>query len=33
MDAILLVLRTGMQWHALKATGICPPRQPTDATG
>jgi transposase len=25
MDAILLVLRTGMQWHALKATGICHP--------
>jgi putative transposase len=25
MDAILLVLRTGMQWHALKATGICSP--------
>lgn len=23
MDAILLVLRTGMQWNALKATGIC----------
>jgi transposase len=25
MDAILLVLRTGMQWHALKTTGICHP--------
>jgi len=25
MDAILLVLRTGMQWHALKATGVCHP--------
>ena len=25
MDAILLVLRTGMQWHALKATGLCHP--------
>ena len=25
MDAILLVLRTGMQWQALKATGICHP--------
>lgn len=25
MDAILLVLRTGMQWGALKATGICHP--------
>jgi putative transposase len=25
MEAILLVLRTGMQWHALKATGICHP--------
>jgi transposase len=23
MDAILLVLRTGMQWNALDATGIC----------
>src|SRR5438034_1626293 len=23
MDAILLVLRTGMQWNALHATGIC----------
>jgi transposase len=23
MDAILLVLRTGMQWNALAATGIC----------
>ena len=23
MDAILLVLRTGMQWNALTATGIC----------
>ena len=23
MDAILLVLRTGMQWNALGATGIC----------
>jgi transposase len=23
MDAILLVLRTGMQWQALNATGIC----------
>ena len=23
MDAILLVLRTGMQWNALNATGIC----------
>jgi len=23
MDAILLVLRTGMQWNALRATGIC----------
>jgi transposase len=25
MDAILLVLRTGMQWRALKATGLCGP--------
>lgn len=25
MEAILLVLRTGMQWRALKATGICGP--------
>ncbi len=25
MDAILLVLRTGMQWQALKATGLCHP--------
>ncbi len=25
MDAILLVLRTGMQWHALKATSLCHP--------
>jgi transposase len=25
MDAILLVLRTGMQWNALKATGVCHP--------
>jgi putative transposase len=25
MEAILLVLRTGMQWHALKATGVCHP--------
>jgi len=25
MDAILLVLRTGMQWQALKATGVCHP--------
>ena len=23
MEAILLVLRTGMQWNALNATGIC----------
>jgi hypothetical protein len=23
MDAILLVLQTGMQWNALKVTGIC----------
>ena len=23
LDAILLVLRTGMQWNALRATGIC----------
>lgn len=23
MDAILLVLRTGMQWNALDATGVC----------
>src|SRR3954464_5572968 len=23
MDAILLVLRTGMQWNALRATGVC----------
>ena len=23
MDAILLVLRSGMQWNALRATGIC----------
>jgi transposase len=23
MDAILLVLRSGMQWNALNATGIC----------
>ena len=23
MNAILLVLRTGMQWNALAATGIC----------
>ena len=23
MDAILLVLRSGMQWNALTATGIC----------
>src|ERR1700690_3222213 len=23
LDAILLVLRTGMQWNALDATGIC----------
>src|SRR5437763_16908448 len=23
MDAILLVLRTGMQWNALNATGAC----------
>jgi transposase len=23
MDAILLVLRTGMQWNALDGTGIC----------
>jgi transposase len=23
MDAILLVLRTGMQWNALNVTGIC----------
>jgi putative transposase len=25
MDASLLVLRTGMQWRALKATGLCGP--------
>jgi len=24
MNAILLVLRTGMQWNARDATGICP---------
>ena len=24
MDAILFVLRTGCQWNALNATGICP---------
>jgi putative transposase len=23
MDGILLVLRTGMRWNALKATGVC----------
>jgi transposase len=23
MNAILLVLRTGMQWNALNATGVC----------
>ena len=23
MNAVLLVLRTGMQWNALRATGIC----------
>jgi putative transposase len=23
MDAVLLVLRTGMQWNALDATGVC----------
>ena len=23
MDAILMILRTGMQWNALNATGIC----------
>ncbi len=23
MNAIMLVLRTGMQWNALNATGIC----------
>jgi transposase len=23
MDAILLILRTGMQWNALDATGVC----------
>ena len=23
MDAILLVLRTGMQWNALNVTGVC----------
>ena len=23
MDAIMLVLRTGMQWNALNATGVC----------
>ncbi len=23
LDAILLVLRTGMQWNALNATGVC----------
>jgi len=23
MDAILLVLRTGMQWDALRVTGVC----------
>jgi transposase len=23
MDAIFLVLRTGMQWNALNATGVC----------
>ncbi|SEU16838.1 Putative transposase of IS4/5 family [Stigmatella erecta] len=25
MEAILLVLHTGMQWQALKATGSCHP--------
>lgn len=25
MEAILLVLRTGMQWHALKGMGLCHP--------
>jgi transposase len=25
VDVILLVLRTGMQWHALKATSVCHP--------
>src|SRR3954468_9193547 len=28
LDAILLVLRTGMQWNALNATGICSSRRP-----
>jgi hypothetical protein len=33
MDAILLVLRTGMQWRALEATGCVAPPPPTDASG
>ena len=31
MDAILLVLRTGMQWNALNATGVCSSRRRTGA--
>jgi hypothetical protein len=35
MDAILLVLRTGMQWKALNATGICHPHDgaPPEGSG
>jgi transposase len=33
MDAILLVLRTGMQWNALGGTGIAPARRRTGAFG
>ena len=31
MDAILLVLRTGMQWNALDVTGVCNSSTPTGA--
>ena len=32
MEAILLVLRTGMQWNALNSTGSVRPRRRTDGS-
>lgn len=33
MDAILLALRTGMKWSALRSTGLCHPSSATGASG
>src|SRR5207244_100333 len=33
LDAILLLLRSGIQWNTLNATGSVPPARPTAASG